>query len=193
MTRFSVRPLIALAALGWIVIGGYGLWEIIAEDTSDNWETPYLVSSIALFVASLLTLVVLWRATRDGGRSPMRVVGLAVTSLGVLSTIVAWALPLWMTVLAVGYGLVFLSMGQPRLRPVALLSGAQLLGMVFLFAGIAAEVGRVDEYGDHPAAFGIGLTVTAVATVVSLYLLDRSLKPSATTTMHRSARLEPLG
>jgi hypothetical protein len=194
MTRFTVRPLIALAALGWVVIGGHGLWTIVVEESSgDDWEIRYLVSSIALFVASLLTLVVLWRATSDGARSPMRVVGLAVTSLGVLSTVVAWALPLWMTLLAVGYGLLFVSMGQSRLRPVVLLAGAQLLGMAFLFAGMAAEVGRVDEYGDYPAAFGIGLAVTAVATIVSLYLLDRSLDADATPALQRPARLEPLG
>jgi hypothetical protein len=74
-----------------------------------------------------------------------------------------------------------------------LLAGAQLLGMAFLFAGMAAEVGRVDEYGDYPAAFGIGLAVTAVATIVSLYLLDRSLDADATPALQRPARLEPLG
>jgi hypothetical protein len=57
---------------------------------------------------------------------------------------------------------------------VALLSAAPLLGMAVLFLGIAVEVGRQDEYGDHPVAFGIGALVTAAATVAALVELDRS-------------------
>ena len=47
--------------------------------------------------------------------------------------------------------------------------------MAAMFIGIAAEVGRRDEYGDHPVAGSIGIIVTAGATVVSLYQLDRSI------------------
>jgi hypothetical protein len=44
---------------------------------------------------------------------------------------------------------------------------------VALVAGIAAEVGSRDEYGDFPAAAGIALIVTAAVTVLALVDLTR--------------------
>jgi hypothetical protein len=73
---------------------------------------------------------------------------------------------------------------------VAALAAAQLLGLAALFIGITAEVGRVDEYGDYPAAFGIGLMVAAVATIASHYLLDRSLLAPATAPDRVEARAQ---
>jgi hypothetical protein len=175
MSTSTGRTLISLASLAWLVVGGYGVWEIVVEDAGDDWETAYLIFAGALFLGALLTLTALWNVSRRDERSPMRVIGLAVCAVGLLSTLVAWALPLWMTLLAIGYALVALSGLRPWRRSAGFLAAAQLLGMAAMFAGIAAEVGRRDEYGDHPAAFGIGIVVTAVATVVSLYQLDRSI------------------
>lgn len=169
----TIRWLTSLAALAWIVVGGYGLWQIVAEDSSEDWETPYAIFSSALFLGTLLTVAAVWIVSRHRERSPMRTVGFVVCGVAVLSTIAAWALPLWMTLSAVGYGLIAAGT-RPRRRAVALLSAAPLLGMVALFLGIAAEVGQQDEYGDHPAAFGIGVLVTAAATVAALVQLDRS-------------------
>ena len=59
---------------------------------------------------------------------------------------------------------------------------AQLLGMTTMFIGLTAELGRRDEYGDYPAAFGIGLVVTAAITLLSLYQLDRSAGTSVAST-----------
>ena len=47
MPTSTLRTLTALAALAWIVVGGYGLWEVLAEDSGDNWETPYAIFGIA--------------------------------------------------------------------------------------------------------------------------------------------------
>jgi hypothetical protein len=126
-----------------------------------------------------------------GERSPLRSIGLAVCALGVLSTVVAWALPLWMTLFAVGFALIALAGAQPWRRPVAFLALTPLLGMTAVFVGIAAELGPRDEYGDHPAAFGIGLVVTATATLVSLYQLDRSVGASVPPTPARAQTVEP--
>ena len=174
MPTGTVRTLISFACLAWLVVGGYGLWGIVVEDSGDNWETPYLVFAIALFLGAVLNLAAVWIVSQRDERSPMRVIGLGVCGVGLLSTVVACAIPVWMTLLATGYALIAVSGVQPWRRPVAFLAAAQLLGMAAMFVGIAAEVGRRDEYGDHPAAFGIGIVVTAVATVVSLYQLDRS-------------------
>ena len=174
MSTSTPRMLISLAAVGWIVVAGYGVWEIVAEDSGENWETPYAIFSIALLLGTLLTVAAVWIAGRHGERSPMRMVGLGVCAVAVLSTVAAWALPLWMTLSAVGYALIAAAGVPPWRRAVALLSAAQALGMAALFLGIAVEVGRQDQYGDHPVAFGIGTLATAVATVGALVQLDRS-------------------
>ena len=175
MPTRTPRMLVSLAAVAWIVVGGYGVWEIVAEDSGEDWEVPYAIFSIALLIGTLLTVAAVWIASRHGERAPMRIVGLGVCVVAVLSTVAAWALPLWMTLSAVGYGLVAAAGAPPWRRAVALLSAAQVLGIAALFLGIAAEVGRQDEYGDHPVAFGIGALATAVATVGALVQLHRSL------------------
>jgi len=175
MPTTTHRPLISLAAVAWIVVGGYGAWEIVAEDTGEDWEIPYAIFGIALLLGTILTVAAVWIASRAGTRSPVRMVGLGVCVLAVLSTVAAWALPLWMTLSAVGYGLVALAGTPPWRRAVALLSAAQALGLVVLFLGIALEVGRQDEYGDHPVAFGLSTIATAVASVSALVQLRRSL------------------
>ena len=181
MSKSTVRLVISIAAFCWLVAGGYGLWQVIAEDSSDNWALPYGLFAIALLVGSLLSVVAVWRVSSPSGHSLVRSIGLAVCALAVLSTVVAWALPLWMTLLAVGYGLVALGSRSSR-RPVAYLAVAQLLGMLTMFIALSAELGRRDEYGDHPAAFGLGLVVTAVITVTALYQLDRAANISMAST-----------
>lgn len=179
MPTRTPRMLVSLAAVAWTVVGGYGVWEIVAEDSGEDWEAAYAIFSIALSLGTLLTVAAVWTASRRCERAPMRIVGLGVCVVAVLSTVAAWALPLWMTLSAVGYGLVAAAGAPPWRRAVALLSVAQVLGIAALFLGIAAEVGRQDEYGDHPVAFGIGTLATAVATVGALVQLDRSLDAHA--------------
>jgi hypothetical protein len=181
MSKSTVRLLISIAAFCWLVVGGYGLWEVIAEDSSDNWEISYSIFAITLLLGSLLSVLAVWRVTRPSRHSLVRSIGLAVCALGVLSTVVAWALPLWMTLLAVGYALVALGSRSWR-RPVAFLGIAQLLGMMTMYIGLTAELGPRDEYGNYPAAFGIGLVVTAAATLIALYQLDRSANTSVAPT-----------
>ena len=164
MSKSTVRPLTSVAAFSWLVVGGSGLWQVIAEDSSDNWEIAYSIFAIALLLGSLLTVVAVWRASRPADRSLVRSIGLAVCALGALSTVVA------------------LSGSQSWRRPVAFLAVAQLLGMMTLFIGLTAELGQRDEYGDYPAAFGVGLVVTAAATLMSLYQLDRSANTSVAST-----------
>lgn len=175
MPTDAVRTLTSFAALAWIVVGGYGLWGILAEDSGDSWQTPYLIFAIALFLGAALAVAAIWSVSRRDERSLTRAIGLGVCVVGLLSTLVAWALPLWMTLLAIGFSVVAVSGQRPWRRSVAFLAGAQLLGMAALFVGMAAEVGRRDEYGDHPVAFGIGIVVTSGATLVALFQLARSI------------------
>ena len=175
MARNAFRWINSLAALAWLTVGGYGVWQILDQDSGDYWQIPYLIFTLALVVGGVLTVVAVWNLSRGVEQPPLRWIGLAFCALGVvLSTVAAWATPGWMTLFGIGFGLVALSGSKPWRRAVALLATAQLVGMAVMFTALAAEVGRRDEYGDHPAAFGIGLVVTAAATVWSLYQLDRS-------------------
>ena len=93
--------------------------------------------------------------------------------LAVLSSAVAWAMPLWATLLAISCTLFALD-APAKVRPGMLaLAGAQLVGMAVMFAAITAELGRRDSYGDYPAAFGLGNTTIAVGAVLGLALLAR--------------------
>jgi hypothetical protein len=100
--------------------------------------------------------------------------GLIVSGVGVVATLVAWALPLWMTLLGAGFAMVAVASAPSERRVVTLLAAGQLIGMAALFVAIAAEVGEPDSYGDYPAAGGIALIVTAVLTIAALVELTRT-------------------
>jgi hypothetical protein len=100
-----------------------------------------------------------------------------VSGLGVLASVVAWALPFWMTILGVGLAMVAYAAAPTARRAVALMAAGQLVGMATLFVGVIAEVGPTDSYGDYPAADGIALMVTAGLTIAGLVDLTRSTAP----------------
>ena len=140
MSQSTVRPLTLAAAFCWLVVGGYGLWQVITEVPATTGRSP-TIFAIALLLGSLLTLVAVWVVSRAGEHPLVRRLGLAVSALGVLSTVAAWALPVWMTLLVVGYVLIALSGTQSWRRPVAFLAVAQLLGVMTVFVGLTAELG----------------------------------------------------
>ena len=134
-----------------------------------------MVLTVGLIVGAVLTVMAAAWLSKQGGRRRLRMAGLIVSAVGVVATLVAWALPLWMTVRC-GVGLPW-SRWRPtphERRVVGLLAAGQLIGMAALFAGIAAEIGEPDSYGDYPAAGGIALIVTAVLTIVAMVELTRT-------------------
>jgi hypothetical protein len=168
-----MRKFTLVAGLAWLIVAGYGLLELAAED-GDDWSVSYAVFSLALVVGVALTLVAAARSTRDSARPRLRAVGLGVAGLGGAAAIVgAWALPLWMTVLGVGFATITVACEPGERRAVGLLAAAQLVGLAVLFAGLIAEVGRRDEWGDHPMAGGIALIVTAALAIAGLVELTR--------------------
>jgi hypothetical protein len=162
-----------IAGLAWLAVAWYGYWEFTDSD-GDGWEGPYLVLTIGLIVGATLSVMAAAWMTQQGGRRRLRTAGLIVSALGVAATLVAWALPLWMTVLGVGFAMVAVASAPRERRVVGLLAAGQLVGMAALFAGIAAKVGEPDSYGDYPAAGGIALIVTAALTIAALVELTRT-------------------
>lgn len=173
MTTRTRRVLAIIAGLAWLAVAWYGYWEV-RENDGDGWEGPYLVLTIGLIVGAVLSVMAAARLSRQGERRRLRTAGLIVSAVGVVATIVAWALPLWMTVLGVGLAMVAFASGPRQRRVIGLLAAGQLIGLAALFAGIAAEVGEPDSYGDYPAAGGIALIVTSALTIVGLVQLTRT-------------------
>jgi hypothetical protein len=172
MDTRAMRTLTLVAGVAWLVVAGYGLRSAVVDD-GDDWQLAYLVFSLALLVGAGTSVAVAAGVTRQSVRPRLRMVGLVVGSVGGVASIVAWALPLWMTVLGVGFAMVTVATAAGKRRAVALLAASQLVGLAAMFAGIAAEVGRRDEWGDYPAAGGIALVVTGVMTVVALFEITK--------------------
>lgn len=174
MDRTVGRWVVGGACLGWLGVGIYGVWQIAVEEgADDSWQRPYLLYSIALSVAVALTLVAVWTASGGTERTAWRRWGVGLGALALMSTLVAWAMPLWMTLTAIS--VVALAIAAPRaVGPrIAALAGAQLVGIAVLYLGSISEIGRQDSYGDHPVAFGLGLVVTAVGSMAALPALAR--------------------
>ena len=182
MTTRMVRAMTASAGLAWLVVGGLGFRSCFVDD-GDEWEVAYMIFSVALLVAATSTVALVAAVTGADARRRLRLAGLVIAGVGCVSAIVAWALPLWMTLLGGGLAIVAFASARQQRRGIALLAGAQLLGIATLVGASAAQIGRRDEYGDYPAAGGIALTVTAVIVAIALFELLRHFEASAATGM----------
>jgi hypothetical protein len=112
-------------------------------------------------------------------RSAVVVVAWVLLGIGLLGVaLVAWALPFWAAWLALGCATLAWA-SQPHRAALLTLAGAQVAGIVALVVASEARVGDVDEYGDHPLAWPIGIGVTALLTGVGLWLLVRRSAPRA--------------
>jgi hypothetical protein len=166
----DVEPLATVAGLGWLGVAIAGVWEIAGGD----W--PSLLFSITLMLAAMLSVAAAWWGTREADRATMRLCGLGIGVLAGASSVVSWASPLWMTLLAVTFALWAVA-GPRALRPgLAMLAAAQLVGLGAMIVAIEAEVGPQDSYGDYPAAFGVGLLVTGVGSALGLAVVARSAR-----------------
>jgi hypothetical protein len=171
---------LALAAgLAWLVVAGYGVRETMI-DGDGGWEVAYAVFSIALLVGAVLSVASAALATGESHRPRLRIAGLVVGGLGCALAIVgAWALPVWMTLLGIGFAVVAVAAGPGPRRALAVMAAGQLVGIVVLIAAIEAQVGTRDEHGDYPAAGGIAVVFVAVMAIVALVGLVRAIGRSA--------------
>jgi hypothetical protein len=169
--------LAAIAGLAWLAVAWYG-YRSTKVDDGDGWEGPYLVLTIGLIVGAVLSVMAAAWLSRQTGRRRLRMGGLIVSGVGVAATLLAWALPLWMTVLGIGLAMVATASAPRERKVIALLAAGQLIGLAALFAGIAIEVGEPDSYGDYPAAAGIALIVTAALTIAAFVGLTRTPQSS---------------
>lgn len=173
MTTRSVRKFTVVAALAWVIVAGYGLISA-AVDFGDSWRLPYAVFNMALFVGVVFVLAVTANATVGSPRPRVRMAGLVVVGVaGAAAMVGAWALPLWMTLLGAGLITVTVASGPDRRRAVGILAASQVIGLVVLYTGLIAEIGRSDD-GDHPVPGGIAMIVTAAVVIAGLVELRRA-------------------
>lgn len=168
MSRSAVRTMTLVAGAAWAVVAGSEIMHGLV-DYGDSWELPYTIFMLVLVVGATLTLAAGAQATRESTRPRLRMAGLAVGAIGAVASLaVAWALPLWMTILGAAFVLLAIAAEPAQRRPLALLGAGQFAGIAVLIACIEAEVGRVDEYGDYPLAGGIAVLVVAATAIVAL-------------------------
>lgn len=100
-TRNTIRAgTISLFAGGlWLASGLFYLLTRAQDDGggNDDWKIYYAIFSSAILVAGVLTiLAMIGVSKRSGGLGVLGMIGLGVAGLGVTSSIVAWAVPMWM-------------------------------------------------------------------------------------------------
>jgi hypothetical protein len=171
----TLAPGIAVVAgVLWLVATGAS-W-VGAVDDGGTWE--YAAYALSLIGATVATLFTVGRAVPPR-RSAVVVVAWVLLGIGLLGVaLVAWALPFWAAWLALGCATLAWA-SQPHRAALLTLAGAQVAGIVALVVASEARVGDVDEYGDHPLAWPIGIGVTALLTGVGLWLLVRRSAPRA--------------
>ena len=161
MTSRTIRKGAGTALALWLVVAGYAVREMIVAE-GDDWQLAYAVFAAALPIGAALTVALLGSVTSPAGRSAVRIAGLAVSVLGcAFGALVAWALPIWMTLLAVGFALLAAAATGPTRRSITLLAAASGCGVATQFTLLAVGV-------RDGAAADVALLVAATATALAL-------------------------
>jgi hypothetical protein len=156
------------AAFFWLaaaVVYGVGI-------EGDDWQMGYLLFSIAILLGGILGLLAaVGVSKRLGGLGVTGMIGLVITGVGVVASIVAWAVPFWMGIQGIGLlvlGIAVLRSGIAPKWSTVLVSSGFLLGVITFIAANAAELGDIDEWGDYPDAWALGGAVGMVIVAVGL-------------------------
>lgn len=180
MEQIGRRLLGSVAALGWLGVATYGIWEMAGEEAGDGWQRPYMLFTASLALAVGATTALAWTYLEPLGRPRLRMAGAVVAVLAAASAMVAWAIPLWATLLAVSCVLAAAGAQRGTRSGLVVLAAAPVLGMTAMFVASAAELGREDSYGDYPAAFGVGNTTIAAGSLIGLAVLGlRKRRPAS--------------
>ena len=178
-TTFTKRAgLLALTAGGfWLLSGAFQA----ATDSEDDWQLYYYLFTIAVVVAGVLSVIaMIGLGKRVGGLGAVGLVGAVIASLGVLLSVVAWAVPAWMSLQGIGYLLMAIAVLRtntivPRIG-VMLVASAFLIGPIVFVVLDALEVGWQDSYGDYPLAWIISGLVGYLLIASGLFVTGRWLR-----------------
>ncbi len=174
MSQTRISPLGMVTAIGWLAVPVlWGAATVI--DRSRRWEDGplalWLIGSLALVGAAVVTLLMLIRAMSGVQRRGLVRAGHVFYALGLVATVVAaWAVQLWMAFF--GVGLLLFGMASRRVRWPAMAIGAGMLaGLATQIVLTLAQVGTPDRYGDYPVAWTTATIIaTGAAATGSLFL-----------------------
>lgn len=175
---------------GTIAMLAAGLWLaaaalfLVGQQFIDDWNTSvYLIWSAGVIVAGVLTFVVgLGLRQRMEKPSVLATVGLVLLGLGVVISLLSWAIPAWMMFQGLGMLLLVLAIWPSGLapKPSAAAYGLGMLAGTLTFLALTfLEVGTPDQYGDYPIAWETGLAVGCVVTAAGLFGLGSWLRGEA--------------
>jgi hypothetical protein len=140
----------------------------------------FIVGATSLLAAGVLmfvTMIGLYR--RHGSLGIFGIGGLGVTGLGVVTLLIAWAFPLWMTLIGLGVLLFAISLLRrdvsPRLWTVVW-GGGMAVGAITWYVLRWLEVGDRDQWGDYPLAVAFALPIGVVIMAIGLIGIGRWLR-----------------
>jgi hypothetical protein len=172
-TRNTIRAgtfALAAAAL-WLIAAAVVItdWGFLNED---NWQMGYMLFSVTVLTAGVLgVLAAVGVSKRLGGLGATGMIGLVITSVGVLASVIAWAVYFWMGLQGIGllvFGIAVLRSGiAPRWSTMFVSSGF-LVGLITWIVADAAKFGDLDEWGDYPDALWAALIVGVVIVAIGL-------------------------
>jgi hypothetical protein len=151
-----------VSAFFWLAAG---LSHLFMTGRNDDWQQAYMALSAFVLIGGVFgILAMIGISKRLGGLGVLGMVGLAIVAFGVFTSLIAWAVFLWMTVQGVGYlvfGYAVLRRdGTPKTSTLLVSSGFIVGSIAFVVANVL-NIGWRDSYGDYPLAWTIG-TATGV-------------------------------
>jgi hypothetical protein len=178
-----------VSAVAWIIglvaiAIAAGLPEATGVDPDQfvaNSQTIFFIigatSLLAAGVLMFVTMIGLYR--RHGSLGIFGIGGLGVTGLGVVTLLIAWAFPLWMTLIGLGVLLFAISLLRrdvsPRLWTVVW-GGGMAVGAITWYVLRWLEVGDRDQWGDYPLAVAFALPIGVVIMAIGLIGIGRWLR-----------------
>jgi hypothetical protein len=172
-TRNTIRAgtfALAAAAL-WLIAAAVVImdWGFLNED---NWQMGYILFSVTVLTAGVLgVLAAVGVSKRLGGLGATGMIGLVITSVGVLASVIAWAVYLWMGLQGIGllvFGIAVLRSGIAPKWSTMFVSSGFLVGLITWIVADAAKFGDLDEWGDYPDALWAALIVGVVIVAIGL-------------------------
>ncbi len=177
----SVGRVAMFGAPAWILLAGAFWASNRIESSGQDWEgTPRLLftvgmASLAAGTAITLLLMVALRA-RHGGLGITGMIGIVAAGLSVATSLVAWAVPLWTTVLAVAclpVAAALVRRGSAPRAPTLLLGAAWPVALGTMLLLRSQRFGGPSEWPDYPAAQLTGMTVGCVLMTAAVAGLGR--------------------
>lgn len=139
----------------------------------DGQTAAFMLGTLTLIAAGVLMVIAMSGVNRrHGSLGLVGMAGLGITGLGVAALLViAWAFPVWMTLIGLGTLLFALQVGRRDIAPrlwttiwgAGMAAGAGVWWVLRLL-----RVGTPDQFGDYPVAVAVGLPIGVLIMALGL-------------------------